>query len=116
MGSVITSFEHVYGAGENAWVLAYPYWVDTRLVGINAGYPRRDTGISPDRLVETMGSPGAKLFLLHPEDMQGLTALIQIYPEGRYWPYDSQTEGRDFLVFLVPPSQNAIVLPSEPTE
>jgi hypothetical protein len=34
--------------------------------------------------------------------------LQQLYPDGRYWLYDAQTDGKDFYVFLVPPRQNQL--------
>jgi hypothetical protein len=39
MGEVIRQFTTSVGSEDTAWVLAYPHWVDTRLVGMNAGYP-----------------------------------------------------------------------------
>jgi hypothetical protein len=111
MGSVIHEFAQSIGNGQDAWVVAYPYWVDTRLVGINAGYPTRDTGIDPADLTTTVDNPRAKLFLLHPQDSTGLGTLIQLYPEGRYWTYTSRTPGKDFIIYLVLPREN--MLPSK---
>jgi hypothetical protein len=108
MGAVIRDFDHTLGRGEDAWVVAYPYWVDTRLVGINAGYPTRDTAIDPNDLVTTRDNPNAKLFLLNPQDTIGLTQLQILYPEGRYWLYPSQTPGKEFYVFQVPPQENLL--------
>ena len=42
MGNVIHDFGDLYGGTNNAYVVPYPYWVDTRLVGMNAGDPTRD--------------------------------------------------------------------------
>lgn len=113
MGAVIRAFEESSGSGaNNAWVVAFPYWVDTRLVAMNAGSPTRDAAIAPERLAETVMVPGAKLFILNPADQQGLARLLQLYPEGSYWLYDSQTDGKDFYVFNVPPRAN--LLPAQP--
>jgi len=49
MGQVIQQFGDLFGTTETAWVVAYPHWVDTRLVGINAGEPKRDFAIWPDQ-------------------------------------------------------------------
>ena len=45
MGKVIHDFGDMYGGTNNAYVVPYPYWVDTRLVGMNAGDPTRDYAI-----------------------------------------------------------------------
>lgn len=111
MGAVIEDFSQVAGRPDQAWVVAYPYWVDTRLVGINAGMPTRDTAIQPDQLAETLPDPWAKLFLLNPQDVDSLGQLQGIYPEGRYWTYPSQTPGKEFIIFLVPPRESQPIQP-----
>ena len=83
MGEVIRHFDHSLGEAEDAWVVAFPYWVDTRLVGINAGYPTRDMAIYPDESTATFRIQRAKLFLLNPQDQSGLAKLQDMYPEGR---------------------------------
>jgi hypothetical protein len=105
MGEVIREFGDLFGTTETAWVVAYPHWVDTRLVGINAGEPRRDFSIWPDRLGETTADPRPKLFLVKPEDQIGLAALRQLYPQGNLQLYDSPLEGKDFLIYLVLPEE-----------
>jgi hypothetical protein len=55
MGAVIHAFDVTTGVGESsAWVVAFPYWVDTRLVAMNAGFATRDAGLPPERLAETL--------------------------------------------------------------
>jgi len=104
MGQVIHDFASSVGSADSAWVLAYPYWVDTRLVGINAGYPTRDYAISVENLLSTQSDRRAKLFLVKPEDTGGLDTLRGIYPNGVLQVYTSQVEGHDFWLFFVPPS------------
>lgn len=109
MGQVIRDFVDLTGGrAEDAWVVAYPYWVDTRLVGVNAGFPARDTGIAPEQLGGTVENPRAKLFLVNTQDTNGLSQLQSLYPDGRYWQYTSRTEGKDFLIFMVPPDSDLI--------
>ncbi len=72
VGHVIRSFADSIGTPNTAWVVGYPHWVDTRLVGINAGYPRLDYAIWPDQLESTLEVAGTKLFILKPEDAEGL--------------------------------------------
>lgn len=100
MGEVIRQFDQTFGNIENAWVVASPHWVDTRLVGINAGYPTRDTAILPKDLPLTINIPGNKLFILRPEDINSLAQLQALYPEGRYWLKKSAYPGRDFYIFM----------------
>ena len=63
MGAVIKEFGLVYGETDSAWVVPFPYWVDTRLVGVWAGIPNRDFAIWPDQLSKTLQVPGPKLFI-----------------------------------------------------
>ncbi|MDD5367665.1 MAG: glycosyltransferase family 39 protein [Anaerolineaceae bacterium] len=102
MGQVLQGFARSVGSPDREWVVAYPYWVDTRLVGINAGYPAWDTAISRDNIPATRLSPGVKLFLVNPQDQDGLQVLQSTYPHGLSWTYASQVAGKDFLVFMTP--------------
>jgi hypothetical protein len=103
MGQVIQDFSDSVGAADTAWVVAFPHWVDTRLVGINAGYPQRDYAIWPDHLADTAADPRAKLFLVKPDDEGGLATLKEVYPQGVLQTYDSAVENHDFYMFFVPP-------------
>lgn len=103
MGQVIQDFSDSVGAADTAWVVAFPHWVDTRLVGINAGYPQRDYAIWPDHIADTAADPRAKLFLVKPDDEGGLATLKEVYPQGVLQTYDSAVENHDFYMFFVPP-------------
>jgi hypothetical protein len=105
MGQVIHDFADSVGSPDTAWVLAYPHWVDTRLVGMNAGFPTKDYAILPDKLPETQADPRAKLFLVKPDDTAGLDVLLKLYPRGVLQKYASQVEGHDFWMDFVPPIQ-----------
>jgi hypothetical protein len=102
MGAVIRDFAGSVGSPDTAWVLAFPHWVDTRLVGMNAGFPTRDYAIWPDGLQDTLANPRPKLFLVKPEDSDGMDALRQLYPAGILQVYTSQVEGHDFWLYFVP--------------
>jgi hypothetical protein len=102
MGAVIRDFAASVGSPDTAYVAAFPYWVDTRLVGINAGYPRTDYAIWPDHFQDTKADPRAKLFLVKPEDTAGLDSLRQLYPQGVSTTYVSKVQDHDFLLFFVP--------------
>jgi hypothetical protein len=107
MGRVIREFADTTGSAETAWVMGYPYWVDTRLVGINAGLPNRDTVMFVQGLPETKVDPRAKLFLINPQDQEAIDALHQIYPQGSLSIYNSRVETKDFLMYFVPPVEQA---------
>jgi len=102
MGAVIREFGASTGTPDTAWVVAFPHWVDTRLVGMNAGYPLKDYAIWIDRIEETVSDPRAKLFLVKPDDEEAIQTLIAIYPLGSLQLYSSQTTNHDFYMFLVP--------------
>jgi preprotein translocase subunit Sec61beta len=102
MGAVIREFGASTGTPDTAWVVAFPHWVDTRLVGMNAGYPLKDYAIWIDRIEETFSDPRAKLFLVKPDDEEAIQTLIAIYPLGSLQLYSSQTTNHDFYMFVVP--------------
>ena len=103
MGEVIHTYTTTAGSPETAWVLAFPHWVDTRLVGINAGFPTRDFAIAREDLASTLAEPRAKLFLIKQVDTEGLDALRQLYPDGALQEHNSLVEGHDFWIYYVPP-------------
>jgi hypothetical protein len=105
MGQMMREFVDSVGSPEGAWTVGYPYWVDTRLVGINAGYPTRDTSIWPDQFPETTAVPGAKLFLLNPEDKNAIDALFKLYPQGNLRTYQAKVPSKNFMIFMVPPQE-----------
>ncbi len=101
MGSVIRDFGNMYGGTNNAYVVPYPYWVDTRLVGMNAGDPTRDFAIPPDQIATTVNFPQPKMFLVNPQDQADLNLLHQVFPQGNLSNYPSKV-GKDFYIFMVP--------------
>lgn len=103
MGSVLRNFVTRTNSPGTAWVVAYPYWVDTRLVGFNADMPGVDTAIQPADLENTAADPAPKLFLIAPLDQTSLQKLISIYPMGVFSLYTSKVPSKDFYVFQVPP-------------
>ena len=106
IGSVIRSFvDSSIGQKEHAYVVPYPHWVDTRLVGINAGYPEKDYALWPDQFSETILVEAAKLFVIKLEDQTSIEELTSLYPESSYWMYPSEIPGKEFWVLFVPPEQ-----------
>ena len=105
MGKVVDDFGTMYGSTETAYVVPYPYWVDTRLVGMNAGDPTRDYAIPPEQIPAMLSDPRPKMFLVNPEDQTDLNLLRQLFPQGNLSTYESQV-GKDFYIFMVPPASN----------
>lgn len=104
MGSVVQQFGNLFGQTETAWVVAFPYWVDTRLVGMNAGEPTRDMAIWPESFSVTLEDPRPKLFLVKPDDTTDLELLKQLYPQAVLQLYHFEVPDRDFIIFYVPPA------------
>ncbi len=102
MGKVIADYAGSFGSLDSAWVVAYPYWVDTRLVAIEAGNPSTDYGIWQEQLSNTLASPAPKLFILKADDEGGLGTLQQLYPNGIETFHQSRVAGKEFLTYLVP--------------
>jgi 4-amino-4-deoxy-L-arabinose transferase-like glycosyltransferase len=108
IGQVVRDFADSIGTPDTAYVVPFPYWVDTRLVGINAGYPTKDYALNRDQIETTVDDPHAKLFIVKPEDTDTLTLLKTLYPAGRSVLHKSTYEGKDFIAYLVPPVQDEI--------
>ena len=102
LGAIIRQFADTVGTVDSAWVVPYPHWVDTRLVGINAGVPGKDYALWPDQLEDSLALPGPKLFLYKPEDAEAAARLISLYPQGAAQLHLSDTLGKDFFIFYVP--------------
>jgi hypothetical protein len=104
IGKTIRAFSDTIGSPDTAYVVPYPHWVDTRLVGINAGYPSKDYALWRDDIPNTQEDPRAKLFVVKPEDFETQDMLDQIYPQG-VWNLKEETRytGKNYLLFMVPP-------------
>jgi 4-amino-4-deoxy-L-arabinose transferase-like glycosyltransferase len=107
MGAVIKQFGQTYGSTDNAWIVPYPYWVDTRLPGVWAGIPNRDFAIWPENFNSTRDVQGPKLFIVDVQDVAAMDQLQALYRHGIWSRFVSKTnlEGKDFMIFLVPPEQ-----------
>jgi hypothetical protein len=105
IGHVIKGYADSVGSEDTAYVIPYPYWVDTRLVGINAGFPKRDYALAYEYLGDTLKEPRNKLFIFYHKDEKSRATLEQMYPEGVLSLYPSGFDGKDFFVYLVPGNQ-----------
>jgi hypothetical protein len=103
IGSVIRGFTLSLGPADQAFVVPYDYWVDTRLVGINAGYPLKDYALWPKSFTDTLSVSAPKLFILKSDDTENLKKLQTLYPNATTFHYADEWEGKDFDYLLVMP-------------
>ena len=106
MGVVARDFINSVGEPENVWVVGFPNWVDTRLVANVAGYPGVDYELKIENLPATMSHTGPKLFILNPQDLTAKSMLDLVYPQGWFQHVKSSVESKDFLLFIVPASDD----------
>jgi Ca2+/Na+ antiporter len=102
MGQVVKNFVGTFGSVDNVWVMGYPYWVDTRLVGIIAGYPTHEFAMFSENVNQIPNNGAAKLFMINPQDQQAITTLQQHFPQGALTNYPAKVPGKDFLLYFVP--------------
>ncbi len=101
IGAVIREFSSNIGDDGQAWVVPYTHWVDTRLVGIHALGEVRDMALWQHDLEYSKNVPAPKLFIYKPEDDETLRILQELYPNGATGQFDSEVEGRDFMLYYV---------------
>jgi hypothetical protein len=105
IGKVMRAFMAEGNSPDNAWVVPFPYWVDTRLAGIQAGLPNKDFALDRDKLPDTLKVQGSKLFIFKDEDKDTMDLLRRIYPGGLVHLFKSPLQGKDFWIFVAPDSQ-----------
>ncbi|MBP1692428.1 MAG: putative rane protein [Chloroflexi bacterium] len=105
MGKIVGDFAGTYGQVDNVWVMGYPYWVDTRLVGIIAGFPLHNFALFVQDLGQIPNNQDAKLFLIKPEDWQALDALHKRFTQGILTSYPTKDPAKKFLLFFIPPQK-----------
>jgi hypothetical protein len=101
IGQVIEQFSDTIGNEDNAWVIPYPHWVDTRLVGIHAVQQVKDYAIWRDDIDSTADIATPKLYIYRPDDLDTYDVLQNLYPDGINVIYPSAVDGRDFMLYYV---------------
>jgi hypothetical protein len=114
-GAVLRGFEESGGSPETARLVGYPHWMDSRLVGIISGHPERDPAIFPEQFDLLLGEERAQIFILNVNDTAGAARLRELFPEGRLSRFVSATEGKDFLIYLVPAARDLEPMPAPPS-
>ncbi len=108
IGELAKLFIDTQGSPETTYLVGYPYWVDSRLVAINAGYPGLDFAIFTDQIPDTTEDPRAKMFFLNVNDEEDMALLQDLYPNGTLSRYASSAQSKDFMIFSVPPVQGVL--------
>jgi hypothetical protein len=101
-GEVIRGFADSIGSTATAHVVPYPHWVDTRLVGFQAGTPGVDYALPRDQIDGLSGELQAQLFLVNLLDLETLEKLRQVFPYGVAERFLSGIDGHDFWIYIVP--------------
>ena len=116
VGSVIRSFAESVGSFDTAHVVPYPHWMDTRLVGMIAGKPTVDYALWPDNFESLLSEQRAQMLILHPDDTESLDSLIKLFPTGEVSRRTSEIEGKDFMIYFVPPADRTDQIPTPEPE
>ncbi len=101
IGTVIKEFVVNGGNPSLVFVIPYPYWVDTRLVGINAGYPDKDYALQAEQIIDTRALPDPKMFIVFPEDQKTIQEIKDVYPEARTETFVSKQPGKNFIIIRI---------------
>lgn len=103
MGAVVRAFAGSVGDMGHVWHIAYPYWVDTRNIAINAGDITWNQAILDVEQVRThVADSNNKLYILHPEDQHAIQVLREVFPNGQLRRHSSRTPGKDFMSYFAP--------------
>ncbi len=101
IGAVIKQFSDTFGDEDHAWVVPYPHWVDTRLVGIHAVDQVRDFALWQTDIPGTEMAAAPKLYIYKPDDEETYQILRDLYPDGIIARFESEVDGRDFMLYYV---------------
>lgn len=103
MGRVARAFADSVGGLDQVYHIPYPWWADTRNIGINAGDVTWKNAVHDlDDLQDHVADRWPKLYLLHVDDLAARNALQFYFPAGRLQRYQSAVPGQDFLIYFVP--------------
>lgn len=103
LGALVRAWAESTGSYDTVIVRAYPYWVDTRAVGIYARqFGWNNVILEPDKLDDWTADPRPKLYILHRHDAESIALLRQIYPQGKLAYRTSAFHDKDFVTFFVP--------------
>lgn len=103
MGEVVRAWAESVGDWDTVMVKAYPFWVDTRAVGVYAGkFGWDNVALELDRLDDLQDDPRPKLFILNRNDEEAIDFLRRVYPDGTLAFHVSEYTDKHFLTYFVP--------------
>lgn len=103
-GAVMRGFADSVGSFDTSYFVVFPFWIDSRLVAIEAGAPLRDYSVWPDDLPGQVLDPTRyHLYFIKPEHIDAMILLQDLHPHGVLSYEPSEVVGRDFYLYLVPP-------------
>ncbi len=104
-GEVMKGFADSVGSFETTYFVVYPFWIDSRLVALEAGAPLRDYSVWPEDLPGQDLDPAQyHLYFIKPEHTEAMALLRELHPRGTLTHHPSEILGRDFFLYLVPPA------------
>ncbi len=100
---VIRGFVDTVGDYDHAYIMLYPHWVDTRNVAINMGKIGWEQTLPNADAAEAQKLDGMnKLYVLNMQDLNNLTRLQEIFPNGQMRTFHARVPGHDFILWYVP--------------
>jgi len=103
IADTIRGFASRGGDLNNAYIKGWPYWVDTRGVGIELGQVGWNNAMLDIREADAhVDQPRPRFYVLHPHDVEGLAHLQNLFPGGWETVYQSRYPGKDFVIYYVP--------------
>jgi hypothetical protein len=103
LGGAARAFVDSVGDLDHVYHIPYPWWADTRNIGINAGDVTWNNAVRDlHDLQDHVADRQPKLYLLHVDDRGARNALQFYFPAGRLQRYQSAVPGKDFLIYSVP--------------
>jgi hypothetical protein len=100
IGTVVKGFAESIGSYENAFVIPYPHWVDTRLVGINAGDPGKDYAFDKSLIASLPNDGSPRLFIYRDSDTEAADVVRSRYPNGVEQLHVGPYEGKNFYSYI----------------
>jgi hypothetical protein len=101
IGQVISGFLTGQKEESAAFVVPYPHWVDTRLVGFNAGIPGRDFALWQEDINPSLSIYGNLMFIYKPEDYKTKQILEDTFPGGSASIFYARITGKEFIIYTV---------------
>ncbi len=112
VGEVIRNFANSFGSYENAFMVAYPYWLDHRAIGIEAGA----IGLGEDKMawdnglleveqweIRRVDPDKAMMFIYHRDDNMTHYYLMEEFPDGFMVYQRLPDPNKDYRLYIVPP-------------